>query len=149
MDETLEIKYFNQTSFIKFLRKQFDWEGPYNAYMWRVAPYSFVPRHAITGLFVAGVCSGLPMTFVFPWINFIYWATLTIYVVLATVAAIDISLRNKSVSTLLFLPFSFLLFHFFHGAGVLVGATKVLFGISPIKPDSSPFREKGGFRAWP
>ncbi|HEU4880372.1 MAG TPA: glycosyltransferase family 2 protein, partial [Gemmatimonadaceae bacterium] len=55
----IDIEYYPQPDFASFIRKQFMYEAPYNAYMWYVAPYSFALRHAITAVFSLGVIGGL------------------------------------------------------------------------------------------
>ena len=51
LDSSIKVYYYNQTSFFNFLRKQFLWEGKYNIYMLKVAPYAFSLRHVITGVY--------------------------------------------------------------------------------------------------
>ena len=55
----IHVHYYNQPTLFKFLIKQIKFEAPYNAYMWSLAPYTFAYRHAITGVFSAGVIGGI------------------------------------------------------------------------------------------
>lgn len=70
LNPEIKAHYFNQSSFFKFLRKQFLKEAPYNAYLWFLAPYAFAPRHAITGAFALGVLAGFLFSPFTNWILF-------------------------------------------------------------------------------
>ena len=41
LNPAIKAQYFNQPSLIKFFKKIFTLEAPYNAYMWYFAPYTF------------------------------------------------------------------------------------------------------------
>ena len=60
----IKIYYYNQSSLIKFFKKQIFLDAPYNAYMWYLAPYTFTIRHSITALFSLGVIFGVLLSFI-------------------------------------------------------------------------------------
>lgn len=129
----IRISYFNQPTLWEFLRKQFFKEAPYNVYMWYLAPYTFTYRHAITGVFTLGVIVGFILSFfsiVFKWI---YISVLILYFLLAVISSIQQAIRYRKIVHIFVLPISFFLFHFIHGIGLIKGAIKLMFGVSPVQ----------------
>ena len=128
MDSTIKATYFNQKSFIAFLKKQYKKEGPYNAYMWKIAPYSFAPRHAITLLFVSGLILGPAFSLIHEFFTILYISALLLYSCLAILASVQQSIKQKSLLMSMVLPFCFFGFHFSHGVGVLTGVLNIALG---------------------
>jgi glycosyltransferase involved in cell wall biosynthesis len=85
----IEVSYFPPSRFSSFIKKQLKLEAPYNAYMWYLAPYSFAPRHAITGLFAASLILGAALSFFVHWIRVAFVAVMGLYFVLAIASAIS------------------------------------------------------------
>lgn len=133
LNPNIVIKYYNQSSFIKFLKKQFFYEAPYNSYMWYVAPYTFSYRHAITGLFTIGLIGGLIVAPFNIYIKIVYYFVLSLYLLMSVIASFQQSFRFKLLRHLLLLPLSFFSFHIFHGLGVIIGLIKILFKTAPIQ----------------
>jgi len=129
----IHIYYYNQPSLKKFLKKQFYKEAPYNVYMWYLAPYTFTYRHAITGAFALGVIAGFVLSFFSIVLKWIFFATLILYFLLSIIASVQQARKYKKVTHIFVLPFSFFLFHFMHGVGLIKGAIKLMFGISPVQ----------------
>lgn len=130
---SIQVYYYNQPNLKTFLEKQFLKEAPYNAYMWYVAPYTFVYRHAITGIFSLGIIGGFLLSLFFYPIYVIYWLVIMLYFVLAIFSSIQQSYRYKKIYLLFYLPFSFFLYHFIHGLGVWLGLLKIISGTSPVQ----------------
>ena len=126
------IEYYNQKYFNEFLKKQFVKEGPYNAYMWYLAPYTFSFRHLILPFFTAGVIIGGILSFLLPFISYIYFSVIILYFSFAILASIQQALTYKKPLHLVCLPLSFFLFHFLYGAGTIVGLFKLIFKKSPV-----------------
>ena len=133
LNPDIKIKYFNQSSFLKFLKKQFFLEAPYNAYMWYLAPYTFAYRHAITGVFTLGFLGGLILSDFSIYLKNVYLFVMFIYVLISIISSFQQAYRFNFLRHVLFLPFSFFCFHLVHGLGVLVGLTRVVLGISPVQ----------------
>lgn len=149
LNPDIQSSYFNLPDFRSFLKKQLQKQGPYNAYMWYLAPYAFVPRHAITGCFSLFFWAGLLMSPVSSSISSIYISILTLYFTLGFLASIQQALRYKLWRHLFFLPFGFFLFHISHGTGVLVGLFKLFTHSAPVQKGAEPWPGAGKFRAWP
>lgn len=143
------IAYYPQPDFSSFIRKQYVYEAPYNAYMWYLAPYSFAVRHAITGFFAAGVIGGLVLSPFIPLVRTIFVATMALYFVLAILAAVHQAIRYKEPRHALFLPVAFFLYHFLHGLGVIVGLLRLVTGTAPVQEKKEPWEGAGRLRAWP
>ena len=131
-DSKIYCEYYNQKSFFKFLLKQKNLEGPYNIYMWYLAPYSFAIRHSVTGLFVLGLLLGWISYFIFKPLFYIYLTVLSLYFILSIISSIQLSLRYKDTKLLIILPFCFFLFHFFHGIGLIKGYILLITNKAPI-----------------
>ena len=133
IDTSIKIKYFNQSSLLKFYRKQFLMEAPYNAYMWYLAPYTFAVRHAITSIFTLGIILGFLLSFVHVFFLYTYVGTLSIYGILSILSSLHQASRYKDMRLMFVLPICFFGFHFVHGLGVLKGGLLVLIGMSPVQ----------------
>ena len=129
----IDIEYYPQPDFASFIRKQFMYEAPYNAYMWYVAPYSFALRHAITAVFALGVVGGLLLSPFSSIIRTTFILVMALYFVLAIVAAAQQAIRYREPRHILFLPLSFFAYHFLHGLGVIVGLFRLAIGSAPVQ----------------
>ena len=133
MNPNIQVKYYNQPTLWKFLKKQILLEAPYNPYMWYLHPYTFAYRHAITGVFTLFFIIGLILSFIFLWAKDIFICVMVLYMLLAVFSAIQQAYRYRKLFHVLLLPFAFFSFHFFHGIGIWIGVTKLLLGISPVQ----------------
>lgn len=145
----IRCSYHNIAALGAFYRKQIFLEAPYNAYMWYLAPYSFAPRHAVTGAFAAGVLGGLalsPLTF---WITWPFAGVMSLYALLAVLSALQQTVRYRRPLHALVLPVCFFGFHFLHGLGVLVGLIRLATRTAPVQESVEPWPGAGRRRAWP
>jgi glycosyltransferase involved in cell wall biosynthesis len=142
-------EYYNQPTIGKFLHKQFYKEAPYNAYMWHLAPYSFALRHAVTGVFAAGVIMGGVLSPFFAWIAWPYLVIMSLYFLIGILSAIQQSIRFKQPTFIFVLPFCFFLYHFIHGLGVLIGIARLLTGTAPVQKIKEPWPGAGRYRSFP
>lgn len=149
MNPTIEVQYYQQPDLKSFIRKQFVYEAPYNAYMWYLAPYSFTPRHAVTGIFSLGVIAGAILSAFFPLIRIVFLATLALYFALALAAAFQQALRYREWRHVIFAPLAFFAYHFLHGLGILVGLVRLMTGTAPVQGKPEPWPGAGRSRAWP
>ena len=149
LNPAIRVHYFQQPDLASFIRKQILREAPYNAYMWYLAPYAFAPRHAVTGVFAAGVIGGLVLAVFFKPVVWILAAVLVLYLLLALAAAVQQAIRYSEPRHVLFAPPAFFLYHFLHGVGVLTGLARLLTGSSPVQKLREPWPGAGRFRAWP
>lgn len=127
MDSKIVIKYYNESSFYKFILKQLLKEGPYNFYMWYLAPYSFSLRHSIPLFFTIGVITGFMLSFYSKLICFIYFFVIGIYFLLSALSSLQQAIRFKNILLFPILIPSFFIFHFLYGFGILIGFCKTLF----------------------
>jgi len=143
----IQVHYYNQAFLRIFLGKQFFLEAPYNAYMWYLAPYSFTPRHAITGFFAAGVIGGLALSPFYPKaIGVPFAAVMALYATLAVFSSIQQAIRYKEIRHILFLPFAFFLYHFIHGLGLLTGLLRLATFTAPVQKIKEPWPGAGFYR---
>jgi glycosyltransferase involved in cell wall biosynthesis len=145
----IQVYYYNQTSFLKFLQKQIRYEAPYNAYMWYLAPYTFAFRHMITGAFALGVISGLILSPLYTWIKWTFTSVMVLYCILAFCSSLQQARRYKYVLHVIALPPCFFLYHFLHGLGVLYGLYRLIIRTAPVQKKREPWPGAGRFRAWP
>lgn len=131
LNPDIKAKYFNQPSFLKFLRKIFFFEAPYNAYMWYFAPYTFALRHSVTALFTLGVIGGIMISPFSALLFNIYLLVMGFYFVLAIFSSIQQALRFKNWKHAIVLPFSFFIFHLIHGVGILLGFINIILNKIP------------------
>tara|TARA_Y100000768_G_C23979341_1_gene684837 strand:- start:4 stop:1083 length:1080 start_codon:yes stop_codon:yes gene_type:complete len=146
LNPNLIVKYTNQPNLTQFLKKQFFKEAPYNTYMWYLAPYSFVYRHAITGVFTAGIIGGILLSPFFVFIKYTYFSVIVLYFAIAFLSAIQQVKKYKKLLHLFTLPISFFLYHFLHGLGVLGGLLRLATGTSPVQKIKEPWDGYGSFR---
>ena len=149
MNPEIQVQYFQQPDLKSFIRKQVVHEAPYNAYLWYLAPYAFTPRHAVTGVFAAGVLGGLALSPFFSAVRWLFIAVMSLYFLLAIAAGIQQAIRYQEPRHVLFAPIGFFLYHFLHGIGVLFGLLKLATGTAPVQGKPEPWVGAGRFRAWP
>jgi succinoglycan biosynthesis protein ExoA len=148
MDPAIRSSYFNLRTIRAFLAKQIGKQGPFTAYMWYLAPYAMVPRHAVTAIFAAFVLAGAVAA---PWVPGALWvfsAVMALYAALAFLAAGQQAFRFRDPRHLVCLPPCFLLFHLAHGLGVLGGIARLATGAAPVQHRPEPWAGAGRFRAY-
>ena len=133
LNPNIKANYYNQPTLIGFLKKILFREGPYNAYMWYLAPYAFSLRHSITLLFSIGVILGLLLSPLKPFIAFPFLVIICLYFFLSIIAALDSFKKYRDYRHLVLLPFCFFVFHFLYGVGVLAGVVNILVGNAPVQ----------------
>ena len=141
--------YFNLARFSQFLKKQISKQGPYNAYMWYLAPYSFTYRHVVTVCFAFLFYTGLCLSFASRTSLLFFFIFIIIYFLVGIFASIQQALRYNVWQHLFFLPIGFFLFHLSHGTGVLTGLILIALKASPVQKVKEPWLGFGKFRAWP
>jgi len=134
----IKVFYYNQSSISAFLKKQIFLEAPYNVYMWYLAPYTFAPRHAITGVFVFGLISGVFLSFYSDLIKYTFISIMLVYFILAILSSLHQALRYKKIQHIVALPIGFFLFHFMHGVGLWIGVLRLVFRTAPILKKKPP-----------
>ena len=122
LDSSIKVYYYNQTSFFNFLRKQFLWEGKYNIYMLKVAPYAFSLRHVTTGVYAMAT---IFFIFLLQFSNIPLLVLVFSYSILAFISSISQSIKYKNLSFIFVLPFCFFLFHFLHGLSQIIELIKI------------------------
>lgn len=145
----IEARYFQQPDLRSFLRKQVVYEAPYNAYLWYIAPYAFTLRHVITGFFTVGVIAGLVLSPFFPIVRWVFLGVMALYLGLAIYSGIQQAIRYREPRHVLAIPVAWFLYHFLHGAGVLMGLARLATGTAPVQGKNEPWPGAGRFRAWP
>ena len=145
----IHVKYYAQPDLYSFIRKQIVYEAPYNAYLWYLAPYAFAVRHAITGVFAAGVLGGLVLSPFSQTVSMVFLGVMALYFAIAIVAAVQQAIRYRQPRHAVFLPGAFFLYHFLHGVGLLGGLLRLLTHTAPVQKVDEPWPGAGRFRAWP
>ena len=112
LNPEIKADYFNQPSLISFFKKNFFLEGPYNAYMWYFAPYTFTLRHSITALFSAGVIGGVILSFFSNIVMYIFLSVMLLYCFLALISSVQLALRFDKLLHVVTMPITFFMFHF-------------------------------------
>ena len=149
LNPEIVVYYHNQPSIWSFLKKQFTKEGPYNAYLWYLAPYARAFRHEITGVFAAGVIGGVIGSCFSHILSIAFLSVMGLYVALAIVSSIQQAVRYKCVWHVFTLPLVFFAFHFAHGLGVMGGAVRLALGIAPVQRVREPWPGYGAYRVHP
>jgi glycosyltransferase involved in cell wall biosynthesis len=148
MNPKIQVRYYQQPDLASFIRKQVMHEAPYNAYLWYLAPYAFTPRHAVTGIFAAGVLGSLLLSPFSPAVRWIFIAVMSLYFLLAIMSGVQQAFRYREPRHVLFAPIGFFLYHFLHGIGVLIGLARLATGTAPVQGKPEPWVGAGRFRAW-
>ena len=130
---TIHSTYYNLPSFVSFLKKQATKQGPFNAYMWFVAPYTFAARHAVTGAFALFFWLGGALSLAAPFLAVPFLSILALYCLLAMVAGLQQAFRFREWRHAFSLPPAFLLFHLVHGTGLLTGLFRLAAGRAPVQ----------------
>ncbi|NQU35624.1 MAG: glycosyltransferase family 2 protein [Bacteroidetes bacterium] len=146
LNPNLIVKYKNQPNLYKFLKKQIISEAPYNAYMWYLSPYAFTYRHAITGVFTFGVLNGIILSPLFSFIKLMFLSVMAVYTVISLISSFQQAIRYKQLKHILFLPFSFFLYHFLHGFGLLKGIVLLIIKKAPVQKIKEPWKDYGCYR---
>jgi hypothetical protein len=58
---------------------------------------------------------------------------MALYFALAIISAVQQAVRYREPRHVLFLPFSFFLYHFLHGLGVIGGLLRLAAGVAPVQ----------------
>ena len=135
LNPNLIVQYFNVASVGKFLKKQLTQQGPYNIYMWYLAPYTINPRHAATGLFVLFLLGGAILSSLSSVIFYLWAFILALYGVLSIFSSIQQGLRLRNLLLIPILPFMFLSFHLSHGIGMWSGIFRLVLGRAPVQKE--------------
>ena len=143
MNPAIRVLYYQQPDLKSFIRKQVVHEAPYNAYMWYLAPYAFTLRHAVTGLFAAGVIVASLLSPFFLTVRWIFLSVMTLYFALAVAAGVHQAIRYREPRHVLFAPPAFFLYHFLHGVGILIGLGKLALGSAPVQKETEPWPGAG------
>jgi len=138
--------YRNQASFWGFLKKQIFLEAPYNSYLWYLAPYAFKWRHAITGIFCAGIIGGLLAVAFSHFLGAVFLSIMILYAGLAIGAGLQQAWRYREWRHMIVLPVCFFLFHFGHGLGVLSGIFRLAILKAPVQKIKEPWLGAGFYR---
>jgi glycosyltransferase involved in cell wall biosynthesis len=133
MNPLIQSHYFNQPTLWKFLKKQITKEAPFNPYMWYLHKYTFSYRHAITGAFVLFFFLGLFLSFFISWIKLMFISVMILYAFLAFFSSVQQAVKYREFFHVFTLPFSFFLFHMFHGVGIWIGICKLILGTAPVQ----------------
>jgi hypothetical protein len=149
LNPAIQTHYHNQPTLGAFLKKQFLKEGPYNAYLWYLAPYAVSFRHGITGAFVLGICAGVLLSSFIPILRLPFFVGMGFYAVLGLIAGFQQALRYRDWRHVFAVPVGLFLFHFCHGLGFLSGVMRLLAGMAPVQHEKEPWPGAGRFRAWP
>jgi hypothetical protein len=137
LNPRIQVRYYQQPDLRSFIRKQIVHEAPYNAYMWYVAPYAFALRHAVTGVFAAGVLAGLILSPFSSLVRTVFLSVIALYFALAIVSGIQQAIRYREPRHVIFAPIAFFLFHFLHGIGILIGLVRLVTGTAPVQSHSA------------
>ena len=148
-DPRIRVQYYPQPDLRTFIRKQVKYEAPYNAYMWYVAPYSFTPRHAISGVFALGVLGGILLSPFSSIVRLVFSAIMLLYLLLALLAGIQQAIRYRQPLHAITAPPAFFAYHFLHGLSLIGGLVRLALGIAPVQKVFEPWPGAGRFRAWP
>ncbi len=147
LNPAIQIKYYNQGTLRGLLRQAY-FTAQWNAWMWYLAPYTFSPRHAIPGAFVAGLIIGALSSLLIPilWIPFLL--VVALYALLAIGSGVQQS-RRYGLWMLPILPFLFLAYHLAYGAGTLWGGVLLAVRQAPVQHQSEPWPGAGYYRVTP
>jgi len=149
LNPEIRSSYFNLPALSLFLKKQLLHQGPYNAYMWYLAPYAFVPRHAVTGCFALFFWGSLALAQVHHFLAWFFLAVMALYFCLGGLASVQQAGRYSDLRHVVCLPFGFFLFHLCHGTGELLGLARLLCRTAPVLKVREPWPGAGKFRPWP
>jgi succinoglycan biosynthesis protein ExoA len=113
------VRYFPRNS-LGGLFRQLVRYGRGRVRLWRKHPETLSLGVLVPALFTAGVCVGLPVSFLSPWLAAVYVAVLLAYAVLLIFAAMAVAVQRGSVGVLVWLPLVWLTIHLASGTGTIL-----------------------------
>ncbi|MGE0447307.1 MAG: glycosyltransferase family 2 protein [Vicinamibacterales bacterium] len=137
LDPRIRVSYFNQHRLWPFYRKVLFRDGPWNPWMWYVAPYAFRWRHAVPLVFVVAVLIA-PFAVAHPLGRAIVLAVAAAYAVAAIVAAAQQARRFGRWWLVAALPPAFLAYHVSYGLGSLAASLALAVGLAPVQRTATP-----------
>jgi len=138
LDPAIMAFYKNQSTF-RGLLKQALFTGKWNTWMWRLAPYSFKPRHAIPGLFVIVLISLIILSPLHSAMGCFFIFFFSFYFFCSICASVQQSFRYRSLIMTFVLPFCFFTYHLTYGIGIIGGILRLVIGKSDINISSKPW----------
>ncbi len=137
LNPAIRVFYYNQATLRNFFRKFVNRDGPWNPYMWWLAPWTFQLRHVVPMIFVLGLVATGVVSALVPW----GWVTMAIvlvpYALLAVLSAAQQSFGYRRWLLFLLLPGLFLVYHISYGTGELWGVLTLALGRAPVQRSSS------------
>jgi glycosyltransferase involved in cell wall biosynthesis len=131
-DPSIQALYYNQSSLRGLFRQAFN-TGKWNPWMWFVAPYSFMWRHAVPMVFVSALIFGFSLSLISPIMGILtLMVTLVPYFLLNLRASLQQCYRY-GLTILPGLPLLFLFYHIVYGIGGLWGLFLLLLGRASVQ----------------
>lgn len=133
----IQVHYYNQSS-LRGLLRQALFTGQWNPWTWYVAPYSFAARHAIPGIFVAGLVGLIGLSSISKIGRILLSLAMLPYALLASGSAWQ-QARHYGWWMLPLLPFLFFAYHVAYGLGILRGVIDLALGRAPVQQGALPW----------
>lgn len=116
----LEVKYYPRTNLIKFFKQYYGY-GFWKVRVMQKSNQAFRLRHFPPTMFSIGVILGALLSLLIPWLRIFYFGGLLLYVFLAMISSLYVSLSKKQLRYLPLLPVLFAVIHFGWGLGFWAG----------------------------
>lgn len=141
----IHINYYNQDT-LRGLFRQAVFTGCWNPWTWYLAPYAFNIRHAVPGIFVAGLGLGILSILFSPLGWILLSCMLGAYAFLSVISSL-MQAKRFGWWQLPILPVLFFVYHLSYGIGILKGFLALLTGRTPVQKKREPWPGAGRKRA--
>jgi glycosyltransferase involved in cell wall biosynthesis len=121
LDPEIQINYYADATFRSYWKHNLA-DGVWATYVLKFRSKAWAWRHWVPMAFLLSLLGSAALAFYRPVFGKLFLAILGCYVLASLAAAIQISVREKNINYLPFLPLAFGVRHFAHGIGALYGA---------------------------
>jgi glycosyltransferase involved in cell wall biosynthesis len=133
LNPQVEVHYYNQPTLLGLYRQAF-FTGKWNAWMWILAHYTFMPRHAIPAIFVLALLFGLVLGVFSSLGSYLLALMLIPYTLLTLWAGMEQTRRyHLPLWAVVGLSGLFFGYHLAYGSGTLYGAVLLLMGRADVQ----------------
>ncbi len=123
-DPHVFVWHHRRSSIKKHFKQVWSYSVHRGLFMKKYPQTSFRFSYFIPSIFTLGVLSGIPFSFLHPFLFYLYIFALGFYAILLLVSAIQETIRSKNFLVGILLPLAIFLTHLTYGLGLLVGLSK-------------------------
>lgn len=120
LDPDIKVDYYADSNFRSYWKHNFA-DGLWATYVLKFRSKAWAWRHWIPMVFLLSLLGSAALALYWPLLGKLFLAILACYATFNLATAVQISVREKNIKYLVFLPLAFGIRHFAHGIGALYG----------------------------